>query len=83
MGKPLPVSEVIARLRIEMIEAQARAQGEEQPPPGSRWQKGDPGDPACEICEGTGYVRFDLPVGHEFFGRIFLCECVEKRRARP
>jgi hypothetical protein len=37
---------------------------------------GCPGDPACEECEGTGYVRIDVPVGHPALGKIFLCSCV-------
>ncbi len=34
-----------------------------------------PGDPDCEICGGTGYVRRDLPVGHPDFGKISICKC--------
>jgi hypothetical protein len=48
-------------------------------PPGSRWQPGDPGNPACKICGGTGYVRLELPVGHPKFGKIFLCDCVSEK----
>ena len=34
-----------------------------------------PGDPDCELCEGTGYVRRDVPVDHPDFGKIEICEC--------
>lgn len=46
-------------------------------PAGSRWNPGDPGDPACRICEGIGFVRVDLPVGHPDFGKLLLCDCVK------
>jgi len=45
-------------------------------PKGSRWQPGDPGNPSCKICGGTGYVRLDLPIGHPEFGKIHWCDCV-------
>jgi len=45
-------------------------------PKGSRWNPGDPGNPLCTQCDGTGYVRLDLPLGHPAFGKIFLCSCV-------
>lgn len=44
-------------------------------PAGSKWQPGDPGNPACKTCEGRGFVRLELPLGHPDFGRIFLCDC--------
>ena len=33
------------------------------------------GNPAadCPICGGMGYVRYDLPVGHPDFGKLFRC----------
>lgn len=46
-------------------------------PEGSRWMPGDPGNPACRICEGIGYLRVDLPVGHPDFGQLLLCDCVK------
>lgn len=33
------------------------------------------GDPDCEICKGTGYVRYDHPVGHPDFGKLQVCAC--------
>lgn len=46
-------------------------------PQGSRWNPGDPGNPACKVCQGVGYLRVDLPVGHPDFGKLLLCECVK------
>jgi DNA replication protein DnaC len=34
-----------------------------------------PGDPACEICGGIGFVRQDLPIGDPNFGRLKVCSC--------
>jgi hypothetical protein len=48
-------------------------------PSGSRWFPGCPGDPTCEECEGTGYIRLEVPPGHPACGRIFLCSCVAGR----
>ncbi len=33
------------------------------------------GDPNCPNCQGLGYYRLDLPLGHPEFGKIHLCEC--------
>ncbi|MEK6256156.1 MAG: ATP-binding protein [Chloroflexota bacterium] len=33
------------------------------------------GDPNCPHCGGLGYVRNELPVGHEDFGKIQVCVC--------
>jgi hypothetical protein len=48
-------------------------------PEGSRWHPNDPGNPACKICEGTGYLRLDLPVGHKHFGELIFCECAAEK----
>jgi hypothetical protein len=48
-------------------------------PPGSRWHPNDPGDPTCKDCEGTGYVRLNLPVGHRHFGELVFCECAAEK----
>ena len=29
----------------------------------------------AHCLRGMGYLRLDLPVGHRYFGKIFLCEC--------
>ena len=31
------------------------------------------GDPNCPQCAGAGYVRFDVPFGHEKFGKLESC----------
>ena len=36
---------------------------------------GDLGKPECSACGGSGWLRIDVPVGHEFFGKLFECEC--------
>ncbi|MCK6582651.1 MAG: ATP-binding protein [Anaerolineales bacterium] len=36
------------------------------------------GDPDCPHCSGVGYVRYDVPVGHEKFGRLETCVCRAK-----
>lgn len=33
------------------------------------------GDPNCPHCGGVGYVRYDVPVGHEKFGKVDTCIC--------
>ncbi len=33
------------------------------------------GDPNCPHCAGAGYVRFDVPFGHEKFGKLESCVC--------
>jgi len=29
--------------------------------------------PDCEVCNGTGYYSFDVPFGHELFGKLLAC----------
>jgi DNA replication protein DnaC len=33
------------------------------------------GRPDCPICGGVGFLRLDVPPGHEKFGRLEPCEC--------
>ena len=33
------------------------------------------GDPECPFCGGLGYLRADVPVGHQDFGKIVTCKC--------
>ncbi|HQA69570.1 MAG TPA: ATP-binding protein, partial [Aggregatilineales bacterium] len=40
------------------------------------------GDPDCPICGGLGYVRYDVPDDHEYFGKVFNCECREAKVRR-
>jgi DNA replication protein DnaC len=35
-------------------------------------------EPLCPICGGSGFLRYDVPVGHPNFGKLAVCEC--KRR---
>jgi DNA replication protein DnaC len=30
-------------------------------------------DERCEICGGLGYVRYEVPVGHPYFGKLMPC----------
>src|SRR3970040_201221 len=36
------------------------------------------GDPNCPHCGGVGYVRYDVPIGHEKFGKLESCVCRAK-----
>ena len=36
------------------------------------------GDPNCPHCGGAGYVRMDVPLGHEKFGKLESCVCRAK-----
>ncbi|HEX5415319.1 MAG TPA: ATP-binding protein, partial [Chloroflexota bacterium] len=37
----------------------------------------DPADSdVCPVCQGAGWVRFEVPVGHPMFGRAVRCECL-------
>jgi DNA replication protein DnaC len=36
------------------------------------------GDPDCEQCNGMGFIRVDLPVGHPDFGKIQVCSCRQR-----
>jgi len=33
------------------------------------------GDPNCPHCQGLGYLRADVPVGHPDFGKVQVCVC--------
>jgi DNA replication protein DnaC len=33
------------------------------------------GDPNCQYCQGAGYLRWDVPLGHEKFGKVEACVC--------
>ncbi len=34
----------------------------------------------CPICNGVGFMRLDVPVGHPQFGRVVPCKCRERER---
>ena len=40
------------------------------------------GDPDCPYCEGLGYLRNDVPLGHPEFGKVEICTCRNKQVAR-
>ncbi|PKN93353.1 MAG: hypothetical protein CVU44_10715 [Chloroflexi bacterium HGW-Chloroflexi-6] len=33
------------------------------------------GNPDCPYCQGAGYLRWDVPLGHEKFGKVEACVC--------
>jgi hypothetical protein len=33
----------------------------------------------CRICLGMGWVREDVPRGHELFGQVFRCTCWKEK----
>jgi DNA replication protein DnaC len=33
------------------------------------------GDPNCPYCQGAGYLRWDVPLGDEKFGKVEACAC--------
>lgn len=37
----------------------------------SEWQPEQP----CPLCDGQGFVGYNVPVGHPLFGKIEPCEC--------
>jgi len=39
----------------------------------TRQSQADPG--VCPICGGTGWISYDVPVGHPQFGKLFRCTC--------
>lgn len=46
----------------------------------------DPGEDVelepCTRCKGAGFLRYDVPVGHENFGKLAPCSCELGQRAR-
>jgi DNA replication protein DnaC len=36
------------------------------------------GDPNCPHCGGVGYIRYDVPLGDEKFGKVETCVCRAK-----
>lgn len=45
-----------------------------------------PPAPVCPICQGAGYLRYDVPVDDPRFGELIVCECtraeLEEKRQR-
>lgn len=46
----------------------------------------EPAAPVCPICQGAGYLRYDVPVDDPHFGELVVCECtrqeLEEKRQR-
>lgn len=40
------------------------------------------GDPNCPHCNGLGYVRVDVPLGHPDFGKVQICTCRQGQVSR-
>jgi len=36
----------------------------------------------CPICQGAGFLRRNVPVGHADFGHAVACRCTEQERRR-
>ncbi len=46
----------------------------------ARTAPAQPEEEVCPKCKGAGFIAFDVPVGHPFFGRAFECECLTAKR---
>lgn len=46
--------------------------------PGAAAEGAPPAD-ACPTCKGAGWLRAEVPYGHPYFGRLFMCECLQAR----
>jgi DNA replication protein DnaC len=40
------------------------------------------GEPDCPHCQGLGYLRKDVPLGHPDFGKVDICTCRHKQIAQ-
>lgn len=36
----------------------------------------------CEVCEDRGVVRYEVPFGHEYFGKLYPCPACQKGHTR-
>ena len=52
--------------------------GQAPPPPNPEAAK--PAEEVCPKCKGAGYICYDVPFGHPFFGRAFECDCLTAKR---
>ena len=74
------IKDVMAEMATRQAAPQLVKDWKSMIPPGSNWHPNDPGDPFCQKCDGSGYIRLDgLPVGHPYFGKILFCECAEQK----
>ena len=78
--KILPIGEVIERLKEQARKSHTKIRvvddWKDRIPAGSKWFPGCLADPACQYCQGMGYVRLELPVWHPQFGKVHLCDCM-------
>lgn len=35
---------------------------------------------SCQMCGGMGYLRWNWPIGHPYFGQVSLCKCADMAR---
>lgn len=75
------LADAISKMRVQTPQNRLVPNWSEYVPEGSRWRPGDVGNPDCPDCKGVGYVRLDVPIGHEFFGKLLACECSQERIA--
>ena len=75
------ISEVIADLKTNKnSDPKLVRDWKKMIPEDSRWFPGCKGDPFCRECYGLGYLLLEgLPVGHIYFGKLFLCDCTKDR----
>ncbi|MBE9474707.1 MAG: ATP-binding protein [Chloroflexi bacterium] len=66
----------------ETLKRIAAATSKENSPTSSNTEDNTPsdqtdllGDPECPYCGGLGYLRADVPIGHQDFGKILTCTC--------
>lgn len=83
MSDTKTISEVLAEMKAAKNTPKLVRDWKTMIPQGSQWFPGCPGNPACKECDGRGFLRLDgLPIGHPYFGRIILCDCVRGRKVQ-
>ncbi len=45
---------------------------------GDSYLTSEPSEPLCPVCEGRGWVRKQVPLGHQDFGEVFPCQCIRE-----
>jgi DNA replication protein DnaC len=63
------IEETLRRLAEDMSKASSQTSGIPET------NAAPVGDPDCPHCNGSGYIRKDLPLGHADFGKIEICTC--------
>ena len=68
---------------LRQIERQKRAAASSRNSTEEGQAEGGQTPATCPICKGAGFVRYDVPPGHPFFGRAIPCQCKQAEiRAR-